>query len=111
MSAVNFVDYPERCINCESENITSQSGFDVEIDDQDREVLVCGYKCYDCGERFHGYVLNVREVGVYSITLNITAPVEDGSPESWDWPTLIDVQPEDVSVVSCSFDGYEERVG
>jgi hypothetical protein len=111
MSAVNFVDNPECCVNCQSENVTSQSGHDVEIDEHDREVLVCGYKCYDCGERFPAYVLNVREMRVYTITLRITTDASDDCPDRWAWHDLIDCQPGDVQVMDILDEGPEWREG
>lgn len=61
MSAENFVDFPEQCVNCQSTDIDPHIGFGGDIDDQNRRVDVYGYKCRTCEYRFHGYILAQTE--------------------------------------------------
>lgn len=57
MSATDFTIVRPYCISCGEENVDPHLHLGGDVDDYGQPVDVYGYKCLDCGERFHGYQL------------------------------------------------------
>ena len=68
MSATDFTIVRPYCISCGEENVDPHLHLGGDVDDYGRPVDVYGYKCLDCGERFHGYQLQQTQTYVIQTT-------------------------------------------